>query len=261
MMAMLWLAALTMAAASPAQPPQKVISSIALSQPFHTRSPWTFTATQGPDVPDPIGEEPKVPGTVTLCLSRDHGQTCDHILTDAFAKASDDDVFNAPHTLLYAGIDHLPGKSARPFLFVQTESMRSGDGDARRVTQIVLYDRARDAFTLAWQHVSAHNHNEVVRYVADGPLAGDLITAEPTRNAPYGYWVSVNKVSANDKFEPVVRYRSATRYGDGNPLSVIDSELPNIEQHLGLWHPGQPLPTPTVPCPKPHLVHGAMWCQ
>ena len=31
---------------------------------------------------------------------------------------------------------------------------------------------------------------------------------------------------------------------DGNPPAVIDSEMPNIEERLGLWRPGQRLPTP-----------------
>jgi hypothetical protein len=30
-----------------------------------------------------------------------------------------------------------------------------------------------------------------------------------------------------------LRYRSVTRYGDGNPVPVIDAEMPNILRHLG----------------------------
>ncbi len=263
MTAMLWLAALamvsTVSGASPA--PSKLISSIDLAKAFHTRSAWTFTATQGPDIADPTGDEGQVAGAITLCLSRDAGKTCDHVLTDAFAKANDDDLFTEPHSLVQVEIDHLPGSDARPLFFLKTASVLSTDGNARVVTQILLYDRAHDAFTLAWQHSSGHNNSEALRYVPDGPLAGDVITAEPTQDKPYGFWVTVNKLSAKGVFEQVLNYRSATRYGDGNPLSVIDSELPNIEQHLGLWHPGQPLPKPAVPCAKPHLVKGALWCE
>jgi hypothetical protein len=46
-------------------------------------------------------------------------------------------------------------------------------------------------------------------------------------------------------------------------LSVIDSEMPNIELHLGLWHPGLPLPVPTSPehpCRNPRLSHTELWC-
>jgi len=62
----------------------------------------------------------------------------------------------------------------------------------------------------------------------------------------------------------VLRFVSATRYGDGNPLAVIDAEMPNIQQRLGLWKPGQPLPTPTArdkPCTRPTLKRSALWCE
>jgi hypothetical protein len=58
-----------------------------------------------------------------------------------------------------------------------------------------------------------------------------------------------------------LRYRSATRYNDGNPLAVIDSEMPNIERQFGLWKPGEPLPTPSVGCIKPPLRHSELWCE
>ncbi len=260
-----WLAALTIAVAMPvsgAPVPQKIVSSLALSKPFDTRRAWTFTATQGADIPDPTGEETElVPGPITLCLSPDGGKTCASVLSDAFRTSNAGDLFDEPHALVRVAIDHLPGAAARPLLFVKTASVLSTDGNARVVTQVLLYSRADDAFTLAYQHVSGHNNSEDLRYVPGGPLAGDIIVAEPTENAPYGFWVTVNRLTAHDRFEPVLRYRSATRYGDGNPLSVIDSEMPNIEQHLGLWRPGQALPVPASPCAKPHLVKGALWCQ
>jgi hypothetical protein len=62
-------------------------------------------------------------------------------------------------------------------------------------------------------------------------------------------------------FKEVLRYRSATQYGDGNPLAVIDSEMPNMAQRLGLWKPGAPMPLPARACPKPHLVRMALWCE
>lgn len=65
---------------------------------------------------------------------------------------------------------------------------------------------------------------------------------------------------ADGGFKQVLRYRSATRYGDGNPLAVIDSEMPNMAQRLGLWNPGALLPLPAGACPSPHLVGLALWC-
>ncbi len=63
----------------------------------------------------------------------------------------------------------------------------------------------------------------------------------------------------------MLRYRSATLYNDGNRLAVIDSEMPNIERRLGLWKPGEPIPTPKLggngkPCLKPTLRHTELSC-
>jgi hypothetical protein len=59
----------------------------------------------------------------------------------------------------------------------------------------------------------------------------------------------------------VLRYRSATHYGDGNRLAVIDSEMPNIQKKLGLWKPGQKLPLPQAGCQRPRLVRTELWCN
>ncbi|MDG6719271.1 hypothetical protein QCE92_13960, partial [Staphylococcus aureus] len=51
-----------------------------------------------------------------------------------------------------------------------------------------------------------------------------------------------------------------TGYGDGNPLAVIDSEMPETLRRLKLWQPGSPLPLPEHPCPRPRLVAQVLWC-
>ena len=111
---------------------------------------------------------------------------------------------------------------------------------------------------------TGHNNNEEIRFVTDGPLRGAIITAEPQGHRPYGFWVTVNQLNEAGAYHEVLRYRSATLYNDGNPLAVIDSEMPNIEHRLGLWRPGDPLPTPNQssgkPCLKPQLRHGELWC-
>ena len=79
-------------------------------------------------------------------------------------------------------------------------------------------------------------------------------TVEPQEHASYGYWITVDRLLPQNAYRQVLRYRSATLYGDGNPLAVIDSEMPNIQRRLGLWTPGEPLPTPsgdTKSCKKP----------
>ena len=55
--------------------------------------------------------------------------------------------------------------------------------------------------------------------------------------------------------------RSATHYSDNNPLAVIDSEMPNIEQRLGYWKSGVALPLPSGACPRPRLIRMELWCN
>ena len=238
----------------------KTLSSLDLAKPFGTRSPWRFTATQGPDVDDPTAiPGDKAPGAITLCLTPDDGKTCDPVLTAAMKKLNADDIFDVPHYLLDARIETLPDN--RRFLFVRTGSFLSGDSDQRVISQAFVYDRARDRFVVAYEHSDGHNNNQDVRFVTTGPLRGDLITVESPYGPPFSYLLSVNRLSAKGVFAPVLRYRTATRYGDGNGLSVIDSDMPNLLKRLGLWRPGQPLPLPASPCAKPHLVKMELWCE
>jgi hypothetical protein len=233
-----------------------IISTVDMSKPFGTRSAWQFTATQGPDVEDPTGD--MGPGAIVPCLSNDKGRSCQPDLQRALHLTKSDDIFAEPHYLNNIEIVH--PRADRALLLVQMASMLSGDGDQRVATQIFAYDRARDSFLLIYGHQTGRNNNQVVRYLADGRLKGAIIVAEPTENAPFGYWITVNQLTPAYAYKQVLRYRSATRYGDGNPLSVIDSEMPGIQQRLGLWRPGQPLPLPKAGCAKPRLTNMELWC-
>jgi hypothetical protein len=93
-----------------------------------------------------------------------------------------------------------------------------------------------------------------------------VISAEPQESRPYGYWIVVNTFSPPQSYTQALRYRSATLYADGNPLAVIDSEMPTIQKRLGLWKVGDPLPIPSSakdgkPCLKPTLKHSELWCE
>ncbi len=257
-----WLTASLLAVALPAVAANKTIASLDLQAAFHTRAPWTFTATQGPDVPDETSGSPgdTIAGIITPCLSQDHGKTCDPILTQALRPDMPDDGFYAdPHFLDQATVEHLPG--GRPILLIKARSVYSVDGDQVVVLRAFTYDRAHDRFTLAYRHSTGHNNNQDVRFMTSGPLSGAIIAAEPTQGAPFGFWMTVDTLSATGVYKQRLKYRSATGYGDGNPLGVIDSEMPNMLQHLGKWKPGQALPLPSTPCTRPHLVHMELWCE
>ena len=237
----------------------RVVRSLDLSGPFGTRSPWRIVATQAPDEPDPIMGDGQVEGRVTLCLTHDAGRTCDGGPVGMLRLGGNGgDAYDQPHELRRLAI--VRPRSGQPLLLIQVGSLHGVNGDQRIGTDLYAYRRAEDRFRRVFRQRTNRNNNQEIRYVDAGRLAGAVIAAEPTSDAPFGYWVTVNRQDAAGRYQPVLRYRSATRYGDGNPLSVIDAELPGIEQRLGLWRPGQPLPR-LDGCMRPRLRRGALWCD
>lgn len=151
------------------------------------------------------------------------------------------------------------GPSGRALFLLSIGSRFADDGDQVVGTQLYAYDRGRGSFALVYSHRTACNNNQEIRFIAEGPLQGGIVSVEPTRDAPFGYWVSVDRLTTH-AYQEVLRYRSATTYGDGNPLAVIDAEMPNIQRRMGLWKAGMPLPLPKHDCPSPHLVKSVLWC-
>lgn len=237
-------------------PPPRTIAAIDLGA-MGARG-WRFTATQGPDIPDPIMGEGTAPGAIDLCVRRAPDGPCAAELRRILGSATPDHLYDDPHALQTAAI-------VRPhiglaLLLVRAASLHSVNGNARVGTMLLAYDRRSDRFRTAYRFDTGHNNNEEVRYIARGALHGAIVSAEPTQDAPFGYWIIVNRLGVNGVYHPVLRYRSATHYGDGNPLAVIDSEMPAIARRLGLWRPGRPLPLPEGKCATPHLVRMELWC-
>jgi hypothetical protein len=248
------------ASASPAFRP---IKSIDLAKPFGAGTPWRLTATQGPSVlPDQSASGDAEPGEIRLCVSNDGGKSCTPDLQAKFHSAKEGDVFaEEDHYLYDTRLVYPRGHAAPPLFLMRTASQHGGNGSQRATLQILAYDKRSDRFHLAYNRETGGNMNQEMRYVAKGTLKGMTITAEPTGSAPYRYWIEVSRLTERDLYRRVLRYRSVTSYGDGNPLATIDSEMPNIQQRLGLWHPGQPLPLPDRRCSKPRLTHMELWCR
>jgi len=253
------------AAESPTLRPAPQSAQLDLAKPFHTRSAWRLVVTEGRPVRD-YGDN-DAPGALTLCLRKGPAGPCvsEPVTLPLTATTPDDPMAWAPHYLLTAKVVYPRGPKAAPFLLIVTGSLNSGDGDQLVSTQLVRYDVGRDVFRRVYGKSTGHNNNQEIRFISEGPLQGSVVTAEPQEQLPYGYWITVERLTQAGAYRPALRYLSATTYGDGNPLAVIDSEMPNIESRLGLWKPGEPLPTPRVaangkPCLKPTLRHGELWC-
>ncbi len=235
-----------------------------LAQSFKARSAWRLVVTEGPVTKDYGGND--APGALTLCLHKTVAGPCVSApVTPALGPAPSGGPRWEPHYLLTAEVVHLRGAKTAPVLLLVTGSLHSGDGDQIVETQLVAYDASQDAFRRVYSGNTGRNNNQEIRFVKDGPLQGSVIAAKPQARQPYGYWIEVNRPTPTGSYHRVLRYQSATRYDDGNPLPVIGSEMPNIERRLGLWKPGQPIPPPgpggsNKPCPRPRLRRTELWC-
>ena len=250
------------AATAPCEPvgaPASVLRRIDLAQPFSTRSPWRLVVAQGPPTED-YGGNP-APGEIRLCLQKALTAACNAAPVSAARPSTQESADWSPHYLISAAPVHPRGSTAAPLLELVTASVHAGDGGQVVVTQLLAYDRADDAFHRIYVHDTGTNNNQEVRFIASGPLQGSVVSAEPTNDAPYAYWITVNRLTPARTYRQALRYRSATRYQDGNALAVIDAEMPGIERRLALWRPGEPLPLPAgKPCPRPNLRGMALWC-
>jgi hypothetical protein len=248
------------APAAMAAPAPTTIANLDLGKPFAARSDWRLIGAQGPPITDPIMGDGTIPGSITLCLTKTTAAQCAPLQDMPAVQPGASGLFSDAHYLVTPQIVYPRGPSGAPLLLLQTASMHSGDSDQVVYTQLLAYQRAADRFAAIYEHSTGHNNNQEVRFVTAGPLMGDVIDVEPTQDKPYVFWVTVSQLTPAYAYRQVLRYRSATGYGDGNPLGVIDSEMPNIEAHLGVWKPGAPLPAPPK-CAHPHLVKLELWCN
>jgi hypothetical protein len=228
-----------------------------LTGPFGTASRWTLTATRGAPMPDPSGLDTSIPGVITLCLRTSARPGCARDLLDTPPiQSGDDPAWSTTRQVDRVAILSLPvGKR----LLVETSGPHSANDSHWRLTQVLAYDRGEDRFQSLFARTVGSNNNQEIRVIEHGSLAGDIVTAEPTSDAPYGYWITVvgQTSTTSTTYRPRLRFRSATHYGDGNPLAVIDAEMLGILRRLGKPHP---LPSASRACPIPHLHEGALWC-
>lgn len=238
----------------------QIIKYLDLTQPFATESPWTLVVVQDAKPPPADLAMMGNASPIAVCVVKALIPSC----TEARGHA-DDDWFDMTNGLEAAAVVFAGPGQTRPLLMLQTLSAHGVNGNASIGTKLFRYDRKTDGFRQVFVNVNGGtNNNAATRFVEHGPLRGDVIVNYPTDEAPYAYWVKVYAPGKSDRYARILRYRSITHYGDGNPLAVADSEMPEIMKRLGVWKPGDALPVPPhTPkgCGPPVMRHGEEWCK
>ena len=121
-----------------------------------------------------------------------------------------------------------------------------------------------ESFRVVFFNLTGRNNNQETRLVENGPLLGRVVVSYPTDDPPFTYFVEVYSRIADGEYSRVLKYRGNTGYGDGNPLAVIDSEMPETLRRLDLWKVGDALPVPPrMPggCTQLVMRKGVEWCE
>jgi hypothetical protein len=156
-----------------------------------------------------------------------------------------------------------PGRTL-PLLRIQACMNRGANGNCGVSTFLLSYDRKAEMFRVVFFNMMGRNNNQETRLVEKGPLLGSVIVTYPTNDAPFTYFVEVYRRISDGEYSRVLKYRGRTGYGDGNPLAVIDSEMPETLRRLGLWKTGDALPVPpSMPkgCKRLVIRKGVEWCE
>lgn len=246
----------------------RIITHLDLTQPFQTKSRWTLVAVKQPDeessAEDGVGNRR---GAISLCFVQNSEPDCSEEMFLAKyreAKISFDYGPGPFYELFTSGVVFAgPGKTL-PLLRIKTCTMSGANGNCGVSTFLFAYDRKADAFRVVFFNMMGRNNNQEARFVENGPLLGSVIAAYPTNDAPFVYFVEVYRRISDGEYSRVLRYRGNTRYGDGNPLAVIDSEMPETLRRLGLWKTGNALPVPPrMPkrCTRLVMRKGVEWCE
>lgn len=244
----------------------KIIGHVDLTKPFQTKTPWALVIGKEMDK-EGTDQDPLVDhNAVSICFVNSESVDCsERMFADYMGqnipKGSGERLF---YELFTSAIVYSGPKKTQPLLMVRTCTMCGANGNCGVSTFLLDYDRNADRFYNLFFNVTGRNNNEETRFIESGPLIGDLIVAYPTGNAPFAYWVETYKRNGSGRYERFLRYRGKTGYGDGNPLAVIDSEMPEILRRLKLWAPSQDLPVPAkmpAGCTRLFTRKGVEWCQ
>ena len=241
-----------------------VVAHVDLTGPFGTTAPWTLVVAKQPDDEGLDAYGAGGEGAVSVCFVRGARPQC----SDALFRA----LYEKHQYVLADGVRPLyalfesrvvRASASTPLLALKACSAHGGNGSCGISTFLFAYDAGQDRFRVVFSNLTGSNNNQATRFIEDGPLQGDVVVATPTDEAPFTYWIEVYRPAADGAYGRVLRYRGRTGYGDGNRLSVIDSEMPTLLARFGHWKPGDALPVPPVlpaGCTRLTLRKGVEWC-
>jgi hypothetical protein len=246
----------------------KVITHLDLTQPFQTKSGWSLVAAKPPDEESSVedGGGYRI-GAVSLCFVENDEPDCSEEMFLEKYREEKVSVVSGEHAFyeLFASdvVFSGPGRTL-PLLRIRSCTNRGANGNCGASMFLFAYDRRTDRFPVAFFNMMGRNNNQEARFVENGPLLGSVIVAYPTNDAPFTYFLEVHKRLSEKEYSRVLKYRGNTGYNDGNPLAVIDSEMPETLRRLGLWKTGDALPVPPrMPrgCTRLVMRKGIEWCE
>lgn len=231
-----------------------IVARLDLTSPFNTQGHWAFVAAILPGShTDGASDEPVQGGALARCFVHELRPLCTYTITTD-GRVLD---YSIPIKLYSVRVVFRGADKAGPLLMIATGGSHGGDGGHVVYTELFSYDRQSNEFTSVFSNATGSNNNQRTRFIEEGPLRGDVIVDEP---AGCCYRINVYRLGASGRYTSILSYRSHTVYGDGNPLSVSDSEMPEILRRLGLWRKGDALPIPYEGC-TPVMRRGEEWCQ
>jgi hypothetical protein len=229
----------------------KVLRTIDLTAPFHTKTRWSFEVRQ--EAPDCTDWEAFDPPVVLMCFIHEGKDSCSpgRNVFDSVEIVYPDEAKSQP---LLEAISHLE---------VDGPSVGLEDND------FWTYDAVLDKFSSAFSNQIWRDSGEETRLITAGPLRGDIIVSRITVRASPRYMIEVYKPSEMLKrtvfpssFIKFYQYESRTRSDDDNRLPVIDAEMPEIFRRLGL-HAPKNIEDYIKDVPegcKPQMRNGLLWC-
>jgi hypothetical protein len=230
----------------------EVVEDLDLTRLFETRTPWAFVAALLPGTHfDGAEPGPIEGGPLAECFVDGSTPHC------TYPPTNDVNDFSTPIEFYSAKAVFRGANSTHPLLMIQTGSAHGGNGGHLILTELLTYDRRLNEFQSVFYNATGSNNNQRTNFIEEGPLRGDVIVAEP---AGCCYSIEVYRLGASGHYVSILGYQGRTVYGDRNPLSVSDSEMPEILRRLGLWRKGDPLPIPHDGC-TPVMRRGEEWCQ